>query len=575
MRPRHLLSVVLFLAFATAPAPTLIRGTPAAHAAPPTTTTAFVGVTVVPADRERVLPDHTVIVKGGRITVVAPTSQVKIPTGAIRIDGAAKFLMPGIAEMHGHIPTFDPSGDLSRRWFTLFVANGVTTVRGMQGATGQLALRDQIARGQIVGPRLFLYGPPMSGDKVTTPEQAITLVRAYKRAGFDGLKIAEGLQPNTYEALAKTAKSLRLPFGGHIPNAVGVERALALGQKSVEHLDGYLEAMISAEGDTSAILGMTAADLAALDRVDVAKIPGLVAATKQAGAMVTPTMVAWRNLFGDADAKALAQLPELQYVPPRTREQWTRAQTERRETAAPPERVRQLMALRDRLLDALADADGLVMLAADAPQRYNVPGFSLRHEMAAMVKAGLSPWQIIESATVAPARYLGLERDFGTVAVGKRADLILVEGNPLEDVSNVFRSSGVMVNGRWLPRGELDAQLAAIAADLRYPSDKEVQDFAIPATTAAAMLGTYQGPGQNPGQNGEPQTFRVLGKSGGLFCLWSASPDKVRRLRWQGSNLFLVPEEKATIMAEIKDGTARTLVIKQDGAQLSWDRTIE
>ncbi|HEY0708895.1 MAG TPA: amidohydrolase family protein [Polyangia bacterium] len=538
------------------------------EAAPTPPVTAFVGVTVVPADREQVLPGHTVVVKGGRITAVGPADRVKVPAGATRIEGAGKFLMPGIAEMHGHIPTRDPSGELSRRWFALFVANGVTTVRGMQGAPGQIALREQIARGQILGPRLFLYGPPLGGDNVTTPASASTLVRTYKRAGFDGLKVTEGLLPPVFEALAKTAKAQKIPFGGHVSNAVGVERALALGQKSIEHLDGYVEALLPSAAETSAIFGMAGGDLALIDKADESKIAGLVAATKKAGAVITPTMVAWRNLFGDADANALAQLPELQYVPPRTREQWARGQAERAQTPVSPEQLRKLMALRDRLLSAMANAGGLVMLAADAPQRYNVPGFSLRHEMAAMVKAGLTPWQVVEAATTAPARYLGLERDFGTVAVGKRADLILIDGNPLEDVANIFRSSGVMANGRWLPRAELDALLAGIAADLRFPSDKEVQDFAIPAHTAAAMVGSYQGAEAD-------QTFRVLGKSGGLFGLWSAAPDKMRRLRWQGSNVFLVPEDKATITAEIKDGTARVLMIKQDGAHVRWDRTIE
>ena len=125
----------------------------------------------------------------------------------------------------------------------LFVASGVTTVRGVLGAPNQLAMRDRIRKGELLGPQLFVYGPPLHGDPVKTPEVGVQKVKEFKQAGYDGIKIQEGLSLDSYQAIAREAKRLRFPFGGHVPNDVGLERALAAGQKSIEHLDGYLEAL--------------------------------------------------------------------------------------------------------------------------------------------------------------------------------------------------------------------------------------------------------------------------------------------------------------------------------------------
>jgi hypothetical protein len=424
--------------------------TPESAPSPPAQAeTAFVSVTVVPADRERLLPNQTVLVRAGRIAAVGPADRVEIPARATRVEGRGKFLMPGIAEMHGHLPDGNSTEDIPRLWFKLFLANGVTTVRGVWGAPNQFGLRDRINRGELLGPQLFLFGTPMDGKNTPTPERAREKVREYKRAGYDGLKISEGLSLATYQALARTAKQLNMPFGGHVPNPVGLQRALAAGQRNIEHLDGYVEALVrkgvpaAGRPQTDVMLaGIMRGDSPGLDHLDESQIPGLVAATKKARTMITPTMFVWRTLFGDADATALARLPELQYMPPRMVDSWARQQAAWAEEAAPVERLRKLMNVRDRLLKAMADAGGLLMLGADSPQQYTVPGFSLRHETAALVKAGMTPWQVVEAATIAPARYLGRDKDFGTVAVGKRADLILADGNPLEDVANIFRSSG-------------------------------------------------------------------------------------------------------------------------------------
>src|SRR5260370_5955713 len=197
---------------------------------------AFVGVTVVPCDRDRVIEDQTVVVRDGRIIALGPSATLPVPDSAARIDGRGKFLMPGLSEMHGHLP--DANFPEQMLQLPLFVANGVTTVRGMAGAPNHLVLREQIARGEVLGPRLVVYGPAMNGRSSPTPAIAIEQVRRFKAVGYDGIKVHPGLSRETYDAIASEAKRLHIPFGGHVPHAVGIERALAAGQKSIEHLDG-------------------------------------------------------------------------------------------------------------------------------------------------------------------------------------------------------------------------------------------------------------------------------------------------------------------------------------------------
>jgi len=523
--------------------------------------TVFVNVDVVPGDRAEVIKRQTVLVEDGRITAMAAGLKAELPAGAVRVDGKGKYLMPGLVEMHGHLPNEYVSDEFVQKALALFVANGVTTVRGMQGAANQLALRDRIARGEMLGPRLFCYGPAMGKD-VASREAAVARVKEYRQAGYDGLKIHEGLSLPVYEAIARTARELRMPFGGHVPNEVGVVRALALGQKSIEHLDGYVEDLAGDYKDPSAqgpeiFSGVSAA---VLERVDLKRLPELVDATRQAGAVVTPTMLVWRILFRDAKVEALRKLPELKYWAPAEVDDWVKQQTEAEKTARPAGELSALMGLRRRILKAMADAHRVV-LASDTPFGFSVPGFSLRNETQEMVKAGMTPAQVIEAGTIAPARYFGIDREAGTVAVGKRADLILVDGNPLQDVANIFRSSGVMVNGRWLPRAELDAMLADIERANRWP---EVKDLPVSAAEAAALSGTYSLPAGAGGKT-------VVSVEKGALVMTDRK-GKNHRLLSQGGRLFVVEDVKATLNFSPAQGPAATVVVTHGQFQLRGTR---
>ncbi len=398
-------------------------------------TYAFSNVNVVPMTSEQVLADQTVLVQGGRITAVGPARSVRVPAGALRIDGRGKYLMPGLSEMHGHIP--GQNVPFAERVAFLYVAGGVTTVRGMQGHPNQFELRKRIESGELIGPRMILSSPPLSGNTVGDVAAAEAAVRNYKSAGYDLLKIHENLSAEVYQRIVATARAVGIPFGGHVPDAVGVHGALDARQVTIDHLDNYVEAIQS--------------------EADVAR---LVAKTVESGVAVVPTMPLWEVLRGLHDPEAMMQRPELRYMPEQTVAQWKntvaniRGQTNR-ETAA------REIELRNRLLKALSDGGAIVLLGSDAPQLFSVPGFSIQREMETWAEAGISPFKILQAGTTAVARYLNDEAGSGTVSVGKRADLLLVDANPLVDVRNVARKSGVMVNGRWLAWPEIEARLTA------------------------------------------------------------------------------------------------------------------
>ncbi len=428
----------------------------------PEGTVAFENVNVLPMDGERVLEAQTVVVSEGRISRLGPASELKAPRGADVVDGKGKFLLPGITEMHGHLPGGDAAPEEVDRILYLFLSNGVTTVRGMLGDPFHLELRQQIEDGTRLGPTIHAAGPAFRGTPELTGEEARVRVREQKAAGFDLLKILEGLSVDVYDAIADEANQAGMPFGGHVPNEVGLLHALAAGQGSVDHLDNFLEAL---EADDSPIRN---ADSATRSRelglhADEAKIPALVAAARLANASVVPTMALWETFNADRPVEFYAELDELKYMPQETVDAWVQSQAGRRERLNAESGAR-VIEIRKKVLEALQDEGARIVFGTDAPQIFNVPGFSIHREMGIMADAGLTPYEILASATRNAAEHFG-SAAFGQVAVGKRADLILLEANPLDDVSNMARRAGVMVRGRWMPESEIQSKLEELAME--------------------------------------------------------------------------------------------------------------
>ena len=464
MNHRAMAAAVFALVLSLAPALKPGVGSRAQAAKPDGPAVAFVNVSVVPMDSNRVLERQTVIVRGQRVAELGPAFRVEVPEGARRIEGRGRYLMPGLAEMHAHLPGQQAGEDAARYVFLLYLANGVTTVRGMLGQPWHLDLRRRVASGELLGPRIYAAGPAFSGNTVTSVEQAERLVAEQKQAGYDHLKVHSGLAREVYDAIAAKASQLGIPFAGHVSVHVGLQRALEAGQASIEHLDSYLQAL---EADDSPIRNADAQtrQQQLVRYLDERKIRTVAEATRKARVWNAPTLFLWQTFLSAETPEQLAQRFEVRYALPQWRSAWERQRQSMLRNLAPEEDRRRIVQVRNQLVRALRDTGAKLLLASDSPQLYNVPGFSLHREMAAMVAAGLSPYQVLEAGTRNPAEFLK-SADFGTIAVGKEADLILLEADPLRDVGNVASRAGVMVRGRWFTQSELNQQVETLLRKL-------------------------------------------------------------------------------------------------------------
>ncbi len=408
---------------------------------------AFVGVHVIPMDTERVLESQTVIVQGDRITAIGPVGEVDIPDGTVQIEGNGRYLMPGLAEMHGHIPPPTADAAFIESVLFMYVANGITTVRGMLGWPNQLELRERTRKNEITSPNLYLAGPSFNGNSVSSPEQAVEKVKKQHEEGWDLLKVHPGLTREEYDAMARTANALGIRFGGHVPQDVGLAHAIEMGQETFDHLDGYNAHLNGFEGP-----------------VDDAALAEIVQRSKEAGVWVVPTMVLWETLYGTADLETMQAFPELKYMPPNQVQGWINTHRDRLNNPQLDLAVsRTVIKNRMRILEALHKGGVPVLMGTDAPQQFSVPGFSLHRELVRMNEAGMTPFEIIQSGTTNVGRYFEKQDTFGQVAPGHRADLLLVQENPLEDVRRIAQLGGVMVRGQWLTKADIESRLAEIA----------------------------------------------------------------------------------------------------------------
>lgn len=382
------------------------------------------------------------------------------------MDGQGRWLIPGLAEMHAHVPPVSNSQQVDDV-LTLFLAHGITTIRGMLGERGHLALRAELAAGERFGPRLITSGPSLNGNSTPNAAAARRLVRAQAEAGYDFLKLHPGLLPDTFAALTEAARGLGIGYAGHVSIGVGLDRALAARQATIDHLDGYAPSLVPADHPARnaepGFFGMALAEA-----MDPARIDELAERTREADVWNVPTQTLIENI-ATADLDQLAQRPAMRYVPVATVATW-RNQVGQLRAPFSAEQLQRFVAVRRALIHGLQDAGAGLLLGADAPQIFNVPGDSTHHELELLVAAGLSPAEALAAGTVNPARFLG-ESARGCIEAGCVADLVLLDADPLADISNVRKIHGVVRNGTWLNRADLDARLEAIAARVRPVAD--------------------------------------------------------------------------------------------------------
>lgn len=408
---------------------------------------AIENVNVIPMTEEVVHEGWTVLVEEDRIAEVGPAGAVDIPSSAERIDGTGKYLIPGLAEMHGHVPSLEQSEDYIHDVLFLYVANGITTVRGLLGSAGQLELRERANSGEILSPSLYLAGPAFSGGSIDSPEQASERARQYAEEGWDYLKVLPGLTLEEYDAMAEAAHEAGIPFIGHVPSDVGLVNAIEAGQQTIDHLDGYIDYLNGDEGALDS------------DRVDEA-----IEMTLDAGVWVVPTMALWETILGVRPVSEISAYEELRYMPDDMVDDWISSHEDRRSDGDFDQNLVNLIAEnRIRLLREMNNRGVRILMGTDSPQQFSVPGFSLRRELPLMVAAGMSPYEILLSGTRTVGEYLAEKADVGTIEDGRRADLVLLNANPLDNIMNVLDNDGVMVRGRWLSGEEIAQRLEQIA----------------------------------------------------------------------------------------------------------------
>lgn len=442
-----------------------------------TNTLIFADVTVVDVAAGTLLPNQTVVVASGKITKVAPAGKYEAPDGATVVPAAGKYLIPGLWDMHVHHDAPLP-GQLD-----LAVANGVTGVRDLNSEPFVLGWRDEINGGKRLGPRIVASGKyldaRMNGqrpDRITAdiPEQAREMVRTRKQARVDFIKVYSGLSPEVYQVILEEARAQGLPVAGHCPERVPALEVSRLGQRSIEHLTGIALASSRDEAALRAKLeaaftgphgydfdAINPVEEAAMSTTDPEQEARLFAELKRHQTWQVPTLVTQRPL-----PPVTSPEPRLKYIHVGFSQLWKMIQTGDRYG-----KLREAKWTYARKTVRAMHQAGVPLLAGtDAGGALNVhvfPGFSLADELELFVKCGLTPADALRTATLNPARYFGEEASAGTVAAGKRADLVLLDADPLTAIGNVRQIAGVIVNGRWLPRSQLDRMLEAVAESNR------------------------------------------------------------------------------------------------------------
>jgi imidazolonepropionase-like amidohydrolase len=415
----------------------------------------FRDVNVIPMDSERMLQHQVVVVKAGKISAIGSIQKIKYNKDAIVIEAKDKFLIPGLAEMHAHIPPIDDLEPM-KEVLTLFAVNGITTIRGMLGHPKHLEVRSMLQKGELVGPQLYTTGPSFNGMSITSPESGAAMVRKQKEAGYDFLKLHPGLNRDEFDAIAATAHELKIPFAGHVSFGVGVWRAIEAKYSSIDHLDGFIEGLVPGieklVEQQAGLFGMFVAEQA-----DTTQIPKLTKALKNNEIWVVPTQsLAERWFHPDYTAEKFKSEPYAVYMKPETVDQWISSkQNLINNPSYNADKIKDFVALRRKLiLECQRNGVG-ILLGCDAPQIFNVPGFSTHQELQYLVLAGLTPYEALQAGTVNVGKYLKLN-DHGTIRQNAVSDLILLNGNPLTDINETMNIAGVMLGTQWLSKEHIN-----------------------------------------------------------------------------------------------------------------------
>ena len=479
---------------------------------------AITPVTVVDVTDGTLIPDQTVLVEDDRVVAVGSEDQVAVPPGAIVVDGTGGYLIPGLWDMHTHLLW---STDATEHYFTempdgvdswtlwehyygptldLLVANGVTGIREM---AGNLDVARRVRQGadaeERFAPRMVVAGhvvdglPPLWPGMivVATPEEARSAVDSLAAAGAAFIKVRNRVRPDEYQAIARRTKELGIPLAGHVPWLIRATDAVDAGQRSVEHLTGVVEGCSSSQGELielnrQILEALTKREEAVADSLgdrfftrmlatpDDARCRSLLRHLARSETWQAPTLVLRRGPDHYLKYGEMNDEPLLKYVHPAWRTSWAPENDPYSQKAEEVYRQRMQWYERKQEIVGMAAEEGVPMLAgSDTPNAFVIPGFSLHEEMELLVGSGLTPLEALQAATINPARFLGAADSLGTVEEGKLADLVLLEANPLDEITNTQRIRAVVADGRLYRRAKLDRLLDEVEASFELTDKQE------------------------------------------------------------------------------------------------------
>lgn len=428
--------------------------------------TAFVGVNVIPMDRERVLLNQTVLVQDGKIKEMGDDDQLKVPAGATVIQAKGSFLMPGMTDMHAHLPDGAADEISLKDYLALNVLRGVTSIRTISGDQKDLTLRDSIRRNLVFGPDLFVGSPFLPGGKNFNAQKAAGLLDQYKKDSYQFISYQNPMKPALYDSIMHLAKEKGFRVAGPCPEA-GLEAAANAGQGSVEQMDAILQEY----------------------RKDSVWFTSIINSLVKNKVFVCPTFQTYLIGFNQLSVEQLNNREGTQYLSMELLKKWkapfekdyalhnnTKENKQKYlKTKATKQRD---MELDMRIIKNMND-DGVALLLSPGQGPFIIPGYGLMDECRAFVAAGISPFMTLKSATANAASFFGEVSLSGTVATDKRADLILLEDNPLNDIENLEKISGVMLRGHWYSKDDLDKMKTAMARKNQRDTEESMKDKVI------------------------------------------------------------------------------------------------
>lgn len=422
-------------------------------------TYAITDVTIVDVEKGTLIPRQTVLVGNDRIDQIGAQGKVKIPKDATIIDGKGLYLMPGLVDAHVHYYDAPVFG-------RVLLANGVLLVRDM-GMPNEyiLPLRDQLNSGNTLGPEMVTTGFMLDGDPpiipvaalgLKTPEAARMAVRQQVEAGVDAIKVYSNLDQAVFLAIVDEAKKSGIQVVGHIPDTVYIEDAAAAGLDGIEHWFGFQKAIAKMLGDPVNLehgwMSSQAEYLIRVGEVDPQALQDFYRGLKANGVTVDPTVVTFRN-HPNIDALEIQSLPHAEYI---SQELFTMWKTQWAGQTEFPDVFWQEWA---QMVRQMNEAGIPLMVGTDLMCPGLVPGYSVHEEMVIWQEAGIPPADILRSATIVPVQFMGLGDRLGSIREGRVASMILVRGNPLEDVRNAQQIESVFLRGRYFSREDLDQLL--------------------------------------------------------------------------------------------------------------------